>query len=328
MTRFKRGDVALCALALLGSGCSGETPAGTSPDKPSTTLKEMGKDIFEQWAADGKLYALDDVIKQDHFDVDNILPSVLETIKEKGGGKLYGLSPTFSSQAIYYNKDLFEKYGVPLPKNQMSWEELFELAKRFPTDGQGEQRIYGFAPAYTFNGGKDTGFYYMNSIGATKGLSFVDPESMKVTLNTDAWKNVLHLTADALKSGAFYSGQNSEPMNPGQPITIQDYYKRNMFITGKVAMTLDSSYMLDNIERSKDVLKDVAPVNWDLVTVPVDPQNPDVSNSVNVTNMFAVHAQVQHLRAAWELVKFINSEEMGKYYSKSSQGGLLSRTAY
>lgn len=285
-------------------------------------------DMFEQWAADGKLYALDDVIKQDKFDVEQILPSVIDTIKAKGNGKLYGLSPTFSSQALYYNKDLFEKYGVPLPKNQMSWEELFQLAKRFPADGQGDQRVYGFASPYSFNGGKDLGFYYMNTIGGTEGLTFVDPDSMKVTLQSEAWKHVLNLTADALKSGAVYVPPNGQPMGAGQPMTMQDYFKKNLFITGKVAMMLDYSYLLDNIERSKEVLTDVTPVNWDIVTVPVNPQDPDVSNSVTVSNLFAINAESQNLRAAWELVKFINGDELAKLNSKTSQGGLLSRTAY
>lgn len=80
-------------------------------DEKPDVLMFQSSDLFERWANDGKLYQLDDVIRQDKFDVENILPSVIEQIKAKGNGNIYGLAPFFYSQALFYNKDLFEKYG-------------------------------------------------------------------------------------------------------------------------------------------------------------------------------------------------------------------------
>ncbi|MDG0873339.1 extracellular solute-binding protein [Paenibacillus thiaminolyticus] len=48
---------------------------------------------------------------------------------------MYGLSPTFVSSAVYYNKDLFEQYGVTPPQDKMTWEQLLDLAARFPVEG-------------------------------------------------------------------------------------------------------------------------------------------------------------------------------------------------
>ncbi|CAG7653105.1 ABC transporter substrate-binding protein [Paenibacillus allorhizosphaerae] len=294
-------------------------------EKPDVLLFPS-MDMYEQWAMDGKLFAIDDVIKQDKFDVENILPAVTEYIKAKGNGKLYGLSPNFSSQALFYNKDLFEKHGVPLPKDQMSWAELIQLAKRFPTDGQGDARIYGYAANYSMNGGKDVGYYYWNAIGGTQGLSFVDPNSMKVSMKSEGWKNALQLTVDALKSGAFYTAQNSS--NPMMMQTMQDYLKRNLFVSGRVAMTMDGSYLIETLRQAKETLKDVNPVNWDMVTVPVDPQNPNVAGSVSVNSLFAIRGDTDNRRAAWEFIKYVNSEEMARITSKSTTGGLMSRVAY
>lgn len=39
---------------------------------------------------------------------------------------------------------------------------------------------------------------------------------------------------------------------------------------GKVAMTIDGNYMMQNLQEIKDRLKDVRPINWDIVTVQVD----------------------------------------------------------
>ncbi|MFC0213594.1 ABC transporter substrate-binding protein [Paenibacillus chartarius] len=278
---------------------------------------------LEKLGAEGRLLALDDVIKQDKFDIDQIHPPVIELLKAHGDGKLYGLTPEYYSNVIYYNKDLFEKYGVPLPTNKMSWEDLLQTAKRFPTDGKPEERVYGFA-AYNY-GGKEVGYMYLSSMAATLGLRSVDPERMSVTMETDGWKRALQTTVDALKSGAVYVPQEEAPMN--QPRSYEDYLKSNPFIAGRAAMTMDGSYLMQNLERAKEVIKDMKPVNWDVVTMPVDPNNPDVSNELSLNGIFAVNAQASNLRAAWELVKYINSDEMARVRSKSTES-LLTRKAY
>ncbi|MCM3274113.1 ABC transporter substrate-binding protein [Paenibacillus elgii] len=298
-------------------------------EKPDVLLFQT-PDMFEKWANDGKLYQLDDVIRQDKFDIENILPSVVEQIKAKGNGNIYGLTPSFYGQALFYNKDLFEKHGVPLPKNKMTWNEVLDLAKRFPKDGQGDNRIYGFAEnaSYAFmDDKKQIAFQMMNSIGATSGLSFVDPDKGAVTIQSDGWKEALLATVEALKSGAVFAG-GDEKFDPNKPMSMEDHMKKDLFATGRLAMTVGGSYMISSLQRAKETLKDVTPVNWDIVTVPVDPKNPEVSNSVSLSGLFAVNANSSNPRAAWELVKYINSEEMAKLLTKSEDGAMLSRTAY
>ena len=68
-------------------------------------------------------------------------------MKELEGESFTGFD--FYSQAIFYNKDMFNKYGIPLPEDRMSWEKkLFELAQRFPTDGAKDKRVYGLSFGY------------------------------------------------------------------------------------------------------------------------------------------------------------------------------------
>ncbi|SCW54125.1 multiple sugar transport system substrate-binding protein [Paenibacillus tianmuensis] len=300
-------------------------------EKPDVLLFDS-TDTFEKFANDGKLYQLDDVIRQDKFDIENILPNVVDLIKAKGNGNIYGLTPSFGSQALFYNKDLFEKHGVPLPKNKMTWNEALDLAKRFPKDGQGNNRIYGFAEyaSYAFigmNDKKQIAYEMMKGIGATSGLSLIDPDKGAVTIQSDGWKEALLATVEALKSGAVFDGGN-EKSDPNKPMSMEEHMKKDLFATGRLAMTVGGPYMISSLQRTKDTLKDVTPVNWDIVTVPVDPKNPEVSNSVYLSGMFAVNANSSNPRAAWELVKYINSEDMAKLLTKSEDGSLLSRTAY
>ncbi|MCP3772285.1 extracellular solute-binding protein [Paenibacillus sp. MZ04-78.2] len=297
-------------------------------EKPDVMLFDSS-DTFEKFANDGKLYQLDDVIRQDKFDIENISPSVVELIKAKGNGNIYALAPSFGSQALFYNKDLFEKHGVPLPKNKMTWNEVMDLAKRFPKNGQGDNRIYGFADnaSYAFmDNKKQIAYQMMKGIGATNGLSLIDPDKGAVTIQSDGWKEALLMSVEALKSGAVFDGGN-EKSDPNKQMSMEEHMKKDLFATGRLAMTVGGPYMINSLQRVKETLN-VTPVNWDVVTVPVDPKNPEVSNSVSLSSLFAVNANSSNPRAAWELVKYINSEDMAKLLTKSEDGSLLSRTAY
>ena len=51
---------------------------------------------------------LDPLMQEDKFDTSDIMPSVLEGIKDLGDQNIYALTPTFSSSALFYNKGMFE----------------------------------------------------------------------------------------------------------------------------------------------------------------------------------------------------------------------------
>lgn len=286
--------------------------------KPDILMLSL--DQYETFASSGKLYGLDPVIKQDKYNLSTMLPGVLEQLRDKGGGALYGMSPTFSAQAMYYNKDLFDKYGVQHPRDKMSWDETFQLARRFPTTGDANQRIYGF-----YQNNRQGAFSLASQIGQTNGLSYVDPSTMKVTIHTDAWKKTVQTAVDVLKSGVVYQpSPNQNQMMAGT--TFEDYLKQNLFIAGRAAMMVDYSYTLQNLQRAKDTLKDMP--NWDLVTIPVDPQNPDVGSGMSLNQIFAVNAASGNPRAAWDFIKYVAGEDFARVIARSNMSGFPVRTSY
>ncbi|WP_186438420.1 ABC transporter substrate-binding protein [Cohnella terricola] len=288
-------------------------------NKPDVLLLQ-GSD-YEKYAQNGQLFPLEAVIEQDKFDLEGIHPAILKLLREQGGGKLYGLSPDFSSQALYYNVDMFKKYGVELPRDSMSWEEVFELAKRFPTDGDKDKRIYGL-----------TMDSYMSidnliqTIGSGQDLRILNSDATELNINTDSWKKIFQSTIDAAKSGSIYIP--TEEDRNGAFSSMEDYFKKDLFIMGRSAMSFKHSYAVQQITQAKDQLKDVTPVNWDIVTAPVDPNNRTQSSYFSLGNIFAVNANSASPRAAWEFVKYINSDGFAKLKSKSSYGNLMSRTKH
>jgi len=287
--------------------------------KPDVLLLQGAE--YERYAQNGKLLALDPLIEQDEFEIEGIHPAILKLLREQGGGKLYGLAPDFSSYALYYNADLFAKHGVEPPRDSMSWEEVFELAKRFPTDGEKDKRIYGLSMDNYM-----TVDNLIQMIGTSHDLRILNAEGTELLIDTDSWKQVFRSTIEAAKSGALYVPTDED--RNSNFTTMEDMFKKNLFIMGRSAMTFKYSYEIQQIQMAKEQLKSVAPVNWGIVTAPVDPNNRNQSSFFNMGNVFAVSADSGSPRAAWELVKYINSDAFAKLKSKSSNGNLLSRTEH
>ena len=323
-TQFPNIDIEVANMQSMYSQDSSDTMeermnAFLEEHKPDVLLLQSGE--YEKLAQEGKLLALDSVIEQDKFETEGIHPAILKLLREQGGGKLYGLSPEFSSSALYYNIDLFKKHGVELPKDSMSWEEVFELAKRFPTDGDKDSRIYGLSMDTYSNVSN-----LIQLIGSSQDLRILSADGSAFNIDTDSWRNVFRSTIEAAKSGALYVP--TEEDRSFNFTTMEEMYQRNLFVMGRSAMAVKSSYEVQQIIQAKEQLKNVTPVNWGIVTAPVDPNNRNQSSYFSLGSIFAVSSSSGNPRAAWEFVKYINSDPFAKLKSKSLYGSMLSRTAH
>lgn len=285
-------------------------------EKPDVIFVEPNS--FEKFVYEGKLLELDSLIKRDKYNIDNVYPTLLELLKEQGGGKLYGLGPSFNSRAVYYNVDLFNKYSIEVPRDGMTWQEIFDLAKRFPTDGDEDTRVFGYANEYTM-----TVNQLVTSIADTQGLKYVNADTLKVTANTESWKKAYQLALDTMKSDAVYNPQPTEGN-----IDIQDYFNKQYFLTGRAAITTGYPYLLPVIEQGKSMLPDYKPFEIGIVAGPVDPADPDKTRDVQFSEIFAINANSGNIDAAWEFVKYVNGEDYAKVKSRTLENGLLSRMGY
>jgi multiple sugar transport system substrate-binding protein len=70
------------------------------------------------------------LIQKYKYDLNKLDPVVVEQMKQLAGGGLYGLPAFMSPSPIYYNKDIFDKFGVAYPKDGSTWDDLYESAKK------------------------------------------------------------------------------------------------------------------------------------------------------------------------------------------------------
>ncbi len=283
-------------------------------DKERPDIVMLSPDQYTKLGQDGKLYELDAVMEKEKYDTEGLVPGMLDYLRELGGGKIYGMTPTFSSQVLMYNKDLFDKYQIPYPTDKMSWNEVIQTAQLFPTDGDEKERVYGLKVGYS-----DSLFEMASMLAMTEGVNYVNAAQKLMTINSDTWKNSFQTALDAINSNALYfESRNQGDMNGGAT-SYEEYLLRDPFIGGRLAMTIGETYIIDQIKQAKqnEQVKDKIISNWDMVTVPVGQQNPDQSYMMNFYNLFAISADSPNKEVAWDFIDYFTSRDYAKVRVKS-----------
>ncbi|MHA6530259.1 ABC transporter substrate-binding protein [Paenibacillus sp. BAC0078] len=274
-------------------------------DKPVDVV--IGDSTLLKRLADGNLVEpLQPLIDRDHYDLSNMAPTVLEGIRDLGRGNLYALGPAFTSSALYYNKKIFDAAGVAYPENGMTWEKLFSVASKV-TKGPGDvkDRIYGLA-MNRFSGDP---FWDMQSYLSPLQLAMYDNKGEKMTVNTPAWS----------KAWTDYSNLVKKQIIPGLHETIYPNedtpIASDLFLNSRVAMVVaDYSYIYEitAAKRNASLIKNFQPVDWGIVTVPTFAEKPGVAMGTSLSSLMAINTMAQNKEDAWDLIKFINSNEVAK----------------
>ena len=83
---------------------------------------------------------LNAMIKEYKVDMNQFEPIATKTIKNYSDkGETLALVYALQYYATFYNKDIFDKFGVSYPKDGMSWDDLIELGKKLTRNEGGVQ---------------------------------------------------------------------------------------------------------------------------------------------------------------------------------------------
>lgn len=269
-------------------------------------------DEYEHLVDTGKLTDLDYYIIHSSFDIENIMPKLINHLRGLGGGKLFGVPPKFTSQALFYNIDLFEQYNIDFPRDNMSWQEVLMTANGFAQNSE----IVGLYTTYT-------PFQFIWKIAQTEDLKFVDVNQKKALINTDGWRDLVKMVVESYRLGglAFVNKNNNVPLRYSGKDEKKIMLEGNLFLQGKSAMRIDNGILLNNLGTNKKI-------NWDVVTVPVNPRNPNQTNTYSINDIYAISKTSQYPEEAWEVIKFINSGEMAKMKSRTTSFHFNTRPPY
>ncbi|WP_235946602.1 ABC transporter substrate-binding protein [Paenibacillus glycinis] len=287
---------------------------GSNP--PDVVIVDSGN--LQRLAQDNLIQKLDSLIQDKEFDIDDIVPSVINGIKDAGDGSIYALTPTFSSSALFYNKKMFTDAGVEPPTDNMTWTDIFTLAKRI-AKGEGKDRKFGLS----FNRYSGDPFWDSQTYAAPLQLKIFDNKAEKMSVDTPQWKKVWGDVADLYLNKIVPS---QEDMNAGGGGIIKDKvaydpFQGDMFLSGRVAMTIGGYDYVSQLSQAKDAATKnpkISNVDWDVVTVPQFSEVPGVGGNIYLNNLMAINAKAQNPDDAWDFIAFNNSKEWAKLKSRST----------
>jgi multiple sugar transport system substrate-binding protein len=188
--------------------------------------------------------------------------------------------------ALYYNKDIFDKFGVPYPKDGMTMEDAMEVTKRMTRLMDGVQYR-----------GWDYGS--MLRMSQPLGLELLDKKTGKAIMSSnESWKRVFELVKQIyMIPGNAPSSKASERALAG-------------FITGRtIAMLSETSKFSNLIEAEKEGLK------WDVVQHPFYKEKPNTYGNATVY-MAGVTPASKYKEQALQVIEVFTSDEVQMNISK------------
>ncbi|RKN70114.1 ABC transporter substrate-binding protein [Paenibacillus ginsengarvi] len=248
----------------------------------SLDLVKVSGASFYSLMADNKLESnVADLVKLYGYDMNKLYPAIREQMEGFGKNKeIYGIPNATVSVALFYNKDLFDKFGVAYPKDGMTWDDIYDIAKKMTRQDGGVQYM-GFQEGYGH-------LFPVNQLSQ----GFIDTKTNKATLNNDNWKKMIDNLArfHTIPGNAFVD------------------YNDPFWKEGKVAMVAAQS-------AGSWAFADTTPINWDLVELPRFKDAPKAGAGLQLP-FYAIASTSKNRDQAFLAAAYIGSEEFQKEFAK------------
>ncbi|NNJ10372.1 sugar ABC transporter substrate-binding protein [Chloroflexales bacterium ZM16-3] len=248
-------------------------------------LLQIGDDAVPSFVESGAFLPLDGLIAGAEFPLDTsiYLPGVLDP--GKWAGKQYLLPKDYTPLAVYYNKKIFDRFGVAYPQDGWTWEEFLATAQALTkdTNGDGQTDIWGaqlpgsWAPNFEYWSASAGG-----QLVSADGLGFIG--YMDSPQNTEAlqfYSDLYHM---------YHIAPITESLNPFDP-------NNNQFASGAAAMLLFGRWPLAKLRTNPDI-------ELGVVGLPTDRRRANIL----LWGGFGISALSQHQDAAWRFLRFYAGE--------------------
>ncbi|MDF2715037.1 MAG: transporter substrate-binding protein [Paenibacillus sp.] len=229
----------------------------------------------------GLAYNIDELVKTYKFDLARLMPEAVDAVKAASNTPyLIGLPTYHNPFGLFYNKDLFDKFGVAYPKDGMTWDEVRDLSVKL-TRKDGGVQYRGLYADFLYRGSRQL------------GLRPVDFKTNKSMLNSDQWQELFKLWESLYAAPGLMEGSYTK---------LEWGSNEQSFLKGELAM-------LAGFSNTLNALKKTSIINWDLVTYPTNKKTPGVGHRLD-SPILAITAQSKVKDAAFRVLETILSDEV------------------
>lgn len=229
---------------------------------------------------------LRELIKRHHFDESRIKPILYDYIKEitkDKGGEIYAIPFNANQHVLYYNKDIFDKFGVPYPTGkQLTWDEVLEIAAKLTR---------------TENGVNYIGLSVDNLTGLAKGLGlpYLDRETGKAALDTPDWLRVFELNKRIFEIPGYVTPDNT--WNWGR-----DQFMKDQVVAMRV------TWLANMVGPLEELRQQGVEFNWDIAPAPNFSDQLGKTREAQIHSL-SVNSQSKHKDEAFQVIAEILSDE-------------------
>lgn len=220
---------------------------------------------------------------------DNFYPKSLEALSYRG--KTYAIPRDVSNLVVYYNKDLFAKYGVPVPSKYWTFDDLLIIAQKLTKDTNND----GLTDMWGISFDEEPLFYlpYLMS----EGGGILSDDTNSVIINSPESQKGLHFYAD-LRNKYHVAPTKSESASATMA---------QMFLQGKLAMQVSGRWLVPKYRED-------AKFEWNVINFP----NGDKGSIVPLdASGWAIAKSSKHKNEATRLIEFLSSKDSIEKIAKS-----------
>jgi multiple sugar transport system substrate-binding protein len=259
-----------------------QNQSGFTPDR-ADVFTDFAQASFAQWQQQGEIVALSPFIDQDaHFDLDDFYPVGHEFYRIDGGQ--WAIPSSVDPIVMYYNVDLFDRYGVAYPEMAWTWDDLLDkgLALRDPGGG-----VFGFAS------------------DPFDVVIFVHQHGGQIL---DDWRNPTHATFDdplIIETLEWYDALVNEhdvaPTLDQAAVAFTPYaYKGYGFLVGKAGMIMAPFSSKGGETWGEWRWK----MRWGMAPLPYDEHD----TTLALCDGYAISASSPYPEAAWKWIAFLSEQ--------------------
>ncbi|WP_019536953.1 extracellular solute-binding protein [Paenibacillus ginsengihumi] len=240
-------------------------------------------------------------IKQHNLDLDAFEPSLIEAMKNNTGGEIWGLPVNNNNMVMYYNKDIFDRFGVQYPKDGMTWEEAIEMSQAFNRIEEGKHYVgLAVSPNHITR---------MNPFS----LPLVDAKTEKTTFSDPRWQQLL-------QTMFVQPARSDNYKNKIRALGNKAPYATEFTRTHDLAMYVHQS----NLPFIDSTYKNT---NFDIVSLPTFPEMPGVGSQA-YPSYFAIPSHSEHKEEAFLALQYLVSSEYQMEYAKKGVMPVLKDESY
>lgn len=256
---------------------------GTLPD-----VFMVNSNDFSIFSSIGILQDLDKFMEEDaNFKKEAYFTPALQAGKYRDSQ--YAMPYESVPTLMYVNKTLLEKEGIPLPRNNWTWDDFYQISEQVTKDMNNDGNLDQFG---------SYGYTWQNAVASNNGTVF-SPDGREATLDNVSVYEAIEFT------------RKLERLNKGKTPTTE------LFDKGQIAFCPMRFSEYRTYKPYPWRVKKYANFEWECIPMPAGPRGNNVSELD--TLLMGMSKKSEHKRLAWEFLTMLT-------YDKTTQKDIFSHS--